>query len=358
VEGLVGFRDRSVLVTGHTGFKGSWLCLWLERLGARVHGYALAPPTQPNLFEAAKVTQTLASDVRADLGDLPQLTATMERTQPEIVFHVAAQSLVSEGYRDPLGTIATNVIGTTNLLEAVRAVDSVQAVVVVATDKVYENNETGVPFVEGDSLGGSDPYSGSKAAAEVIVATYRTSYFGAGTHRARIASARAGNVIGGGDWAPNRLVPDCIRAFAAGVPVRVRHPDAVRPWQHVLGPLSGYLMLADCLLGGNGHEYARAWNFGPDARDDASVGAIAEQLAEMWGSGARVELAAERSWHDAALLRLNSANAREALGWRPAWPLQKALERTVAWHKAWLIGEDMRRACDEQIAEYVEASAQ
>ncbi len=222
--------------------------MWLATLGARVHGYALGPPTEPNLFEVANVGRLLASDARADLADRVALSEALERSRPEVVFHLAAQPLVREGYRDPVGTLATNVMGTANLLDAIRGVDSVRAVVVVATDKVYENPEHGHAFTEQDPLGGHDPYSASKAATEIVVASYRSSFFGQGRHPARVASARAGNVIGGGDWAADRLVPDCLRAFAAGDPVRLRHPGAVRPWQHVLGPLAGYLALATGLL--------------------------------------------------------------------------------------------------------------
>jgi len=357
LEGLVTLRNRSVLVTGHTGFKGGWLALWLATLGARVHGYALAPPTQPNVFEVAEVGHVLASDTRGDVTDLAALTATLERCRPEVVFHLAAQPLVKEGYRDPLGTLATNVMGTANLLEAIRAVDSVRAVVVVATDKVYENLEIGHGFRERDPLGGHDPYSASKASAEIVVASYRSSFFGDGRHPARIASARAGNVIGGGDWAEDRLVPDCMRAFAAGEPVRLRRPDAVRPWQHVLGPLSGYLALAARLLGDGGDHFARAWNFGPDAGDDASVGEVAQWIATLWGGAARVEREADPGQHEARLLRLDSAPARAELGWKPGWSLQRAIEQTVTWHKAWRRGDDMREVCQEQIAEYAGTAA-
>ena len=263
---------------------------------------------------------------------------------------------MSEGHRDPLGTMATNVMGTANLLEAIRAVDSVRAVVVVATDKVYENQETGRAFNERDPLGGHDPYSASKAAAELVVASYRSSYFGDGRHPARIASARAGNVIGGGDWARHRLVPDCLRAFDAGEPVHLRHPDAVRPWQHVLGPLSGYLALAVRLLGDGGERFARAWNFGPDASDDASVGDVAQRVASLWGGTARVEGGTDSPWSEAGLLRLDSTQARAELGWTPRWSLQQALEHTVAWHQAWRRGEAMQAVSQEQIAAYVEAA--
>jgi CDP-glucose 4,6-dehydratase len=355
LEGLVALRDRAVLLTGHTGFKGSWLALWLADLGARVHGYALHPPTEPNAFEVAQVAGVLASDTRADLADLAALTATLERSQPEVVFHLAAQPLVREGYRDPLGTLATNVMGTANLLEAVRGVDSVRAVVVVATDKVYENPETGHAFSERDPLGGTDPYSASKAAAEMVVASYRSTLFGTDRHPARIASARAGNVVGGGDWATDRLVPDCLRAFAAGEPARLRHPDAMRPWQHVLEPLSGYLMLATRLLEDEGEQFARAWNFGPNASDDASVGEVAQRVASLWGNGALVDRAGNAEWHEAGLLRLDSTQARAELGWTPRWSLQQALEHTVAWQRAWLRADDMQAVCREQIATYVRA---
>lgn len=357
MEGLVSLRDRAVLVTGHTGFKGSWLTLWLADLGAEVHGYALEPPTDPNLFEVAEVCDALASDTRADLADRAALTATLDRFRPEVVFHLAAQPLVSEGHRDPLGTIATNVMGTAHLLEAIRTVASVRAVVVVATDKVYENQESGRAFTEGDPLGGHDPYSASKAAAELVVASYRSSYFGDGRHPARVASARAGNVIGGGDWASHRLVPDCLRAFDDGEPVHLRHPQAVRPWQHVLGPLSGYLALAAQLLGDRGEAFARAWNFGPDAGDEVSVGEVAQRVASLWGGGtASVDDAAASPWSESGVLRLDSSLARAELGWTPSWSLQQALEQTVAWHQAWRRGEKMQAICREQIGAYVQAA--
>lgn len=352
MESLVALGERSVLLTGHTGFKGGWLALCLAGLGARIHGYALAAPTQPNLFEVARVGQVLASDTRADLSDLAALTATLERFQPEVVFHLAAQPLVSEGYRDPLGTIATNVLGTANLLEAIRAIESVRAVVVVATDKVYENLETGRAFSERDPLGGHDPYSASKAATEIVVASFRSSFYGRGRHPARIASARAGNVIGGGDWATHRLVPDCLRAFAAGEPVRLRSADAVRPWQHVLGPLSGYLVLAERLLGAEGERYARAWNFGPDQADYVSVGEVAHRIAALWGENVQVVRSADPEWHEAGLLHLDSTQARSELGWTPHWSLQQALEQTVSWQRAWQRGDDMQKVCREQIATY------
>jgi CDP-glucose 4,6-dehydratase len=349
VEGLVDLHNRSVLLTGHTGFKGSWLSLWLASLGARVHGYSLEPPTDPNLFEVAAVGDVLASDTRADLADLPGLAAALDRAQPEIVFHLAAQPLVREGYRDPIGTLTTNVMGTANLLEAVRHADSVRAVVVVATDKVYEDPDQGRAFTEEDALGGHDPYSASKAATEIVVAAYRSSFFGELGHRAHVASARAGNVIGGGDWASDRLVPDCLRAFANGEAVRLRHPEAIRPWQHVLDPLAGYLALGIRLLGSDGARFARAWNFGPNASDEASVAQVAQMIAERWGDDARVDRSVDSGPPEAERLRLDSSRARSELGWSSAWSLDESIEHTVAWHRAWIRQEDMRVVTEAQI---------
>lgn len=356
MEGLVTLADRSVLVTGHTGFKGSWLSMWLAALGARVHGYALAPPTEPNLFTVADVEGVLASDTRADLADRGALKAALDRSRAQVVFHLAAQPLVLEGYRDPLGTLATNTMGSANLLEAIRDVPSVRALVVVATDKVYDNRDDGRPFSEHDPLGGHDPYSASKAATEIMVASYRESFFGEGGHPARIASARAGNVIGGGDWAADRLVPDCLRAFDAGQPVRLRHPEAIRPWQHVLGPLAGYLALAARLLEDDGARFAAAWNFGPDARDDASVGEVAGRLAALWGDDAHVEREGAAGPPEVGVLRLDSTRARTELGWTPRWSLDEALARTVAWHRAWSRGEAMDAITRSQIADYTGAA--
>jgi CDP-glucose 4,6-dehydratase len=294
----------------------------------------------------------LASDTRADLEDLARLKAAVETAQPEVVFHLAAQPLVREGYRDPIGTLVSNVLGTAHVLEAARATDSVRAVVIITTDKVYENRERQDPYRETDPLGGSDPYSASKAAAEMVAAFYRTSFF-SGDHPARVATARAGNVIGGGDWAADRLVPDCVRAFTGHEPVRLRYPNAVRPWQHALEPLSGYLRLAEEMLGVEGEKFATAWNFGPDTSSDATVGEVAEMMARMWGNGARVKHAQSiENPHEVGLLRLDSTRARNALGWKPRWSLQEALEYTVAWHQAWKKGENMTAVSLDQIGQY------
>jgi CDP-glucose 4,6-dehydratase len=273
----------------------------------------------------------------------------MAEARPEIVFHLAAQPLVRDSYRDPLTTLATNVMGTAHVLEAVRSVPSVRAAVVITTDKVYANVDRRCH--EADALGGHDPYSASKAAAEIVTASYRSSFYG--TEAAGVATARAGNVIGGGDWATDRLVPDCLRAFEHGEAVRLRYPGAIRPWQHVLEPLSGYLRLAEHLVSGPAARFAKAWNFGPDAQDEATVADVAERTARNWGAGARVELD-DRTGHprETGVLRLDSAMARRELGWSPRWGLDRAVEMTVAWHRAWLAGEDMAEVCEGQIEAY------
>jgi CDP-glucose 4,6-dehydratase len=348
------WRDRPVLLTGHTGFKGGWLSIWLRELGARVHGYALDPPTQPNFFSAAKVASTLESDTRADINDLTDVRAAFARSRPEVVLHLAAQPLVRESYRDPITTFATNVIGTAHVLEAARATPSVRAIVIVTTDKVYENHGNAKPYVERDALGGHDPYSASKAAAEIVSASYRASFFATAPGRAaHVATARAGNVIGGGDWAADRLVPDCLRAFPQGAAVSLRYPHSVRPWQHVLEPLSGYLRLAECLLGNDGQRFAQAYNFGPDASGDATVGEVAAMTAGLWDDSARVvHTASSHNPHEAASLKLDSTRARAELGWHPRWSLEQALRHTVDWHRAWLRGDDMTACTVAQIRRY------
>lgn len=346
-------RAPSVLVTGHTGFKGSWLSLWLAKLGANVHGVALDPNTDPSLFAVASIDEALASDTRGDIRDPQVLRTTLAAAQPSIVFHLAAQPLVRESYHDPLGTFATNVSGTLNLLEAVRQTPSVQAVVAVTTDKVYENREWPFPYREVDRLGGQDPYSASKAACELAVSSMRASFFGARGHAAKIVTARAGNVIGGGDFAPDRLVPDCLRAFAANQPVGLRYPSAVRPWQHVLKSLSGYLCLADRMLGSGTQDVAPAYNFGPDIDSSACVGDVADRLAELWGAGAVVRRQPdEGNPHEANLLRLDNTLSRLSLGWAPRLSLDQALSWTLDWERARLAGADMREVTREQIEAY------
>nr|MBA2660906.1 CDP-glucose 4,6-dehydratase [Lujinxingiaceae bacterium] len=317
---------------------------------------ALDPPTEPSLFDVADIQSALATDTRADLADLEQLTATFRTVRPQAVFHLAAQSLVRESYRDPLATLNSNVIGTAHVLEAARLSQSNCAVLVVTTDKVYANRESPVPYNEADPLGGHDPYSASKAAAEIIAASYRASFCSDTTASIRVATARAGNVIGGGDWAAERLVPDCLRAFENRRPVQLRFPDAVRPWQHVFEPLAGYLALTEKLLGVNHHNFSRAWNFGPDACGDATVGHVANALAQLWGPDAVVENAADAPrLHEAQLLSLDSTCARVELGWQPRWSLQQALTQTVAWHRGWKQGADMAALSVEQIHNYLAA---
>jgi CDP-glucose 4,6-dehydratase len=327
--------------------------MWLHALGASVHGYALNPPTNPSLFDAAHVATMLTSDTRGDLADRERLESLVRAVEPEVVFHLAAQPLVRESYRAPITTFSTNVMGTAHLLEAARGVQSVRSVVVVTTDKVYENSERELPYSENDRLGGRDPYSASKAAAELVAASYRASFFSNQEIAPRVATARAGNVIGGGDWATDRLVPDCIRAFANNTPLRLRRPDSVRPWQHVLEPVAGYLMLAQQLETADGARYASAWNFGPDASGDRTVGEIAALVARAWSGGAHVICeSSSADLHEAGVLRLDSSRARTALGWGPRWTLEDALERTVSWYRAWHKDSDMRAVSLSQISAY------
>jgi CDP-glucose 4,6-dehydratase len=335
------WRGKRVLVTGHTGFKGAWLCLELAELGAEVTGFALPPPTQPSLFEAAAVARRIRHRL-GDVRDPGALAETVAQARPEIVFHLAAQSLVRTSYAEPADTFATNVMGTVNLLDAVRVSRGVRAVVCVTSDKCYENPETGRPLVETDPMGGHDPYSASKGCAELVVAAYRRSFFDPARiaeHGVGLASARAGNVIGGGDWARDRLVPDLMRGFSTGQRTLIRFPAAVRPWQHVLEPLAGYRLLAERLWAGDG-SVAEGWNFGPAETDARSVRWIADRLAQLWGAGAGWDETGEPQPHEAHHLSLDCAKARDRLGWAPAWDLEAGLAATVAWRQAFERGAD------------------
>ena len=348
------WRGRRVFLTGHTGFKGSWLALWLQRLGAEVSGFALAPETDPALFDLARVGQGMASTL-GDVRDPAALAGAMAQARPEVVLHLAAQALVRRSYQDPVATYATNVMGTVHLLEAVRHTPEVRAVVVVTTDKCYENKEWLWGYREDEALGGHDPYSSSKGAAELVTSAYRRSFFAPdpqGRPPAAIASARAGNVIGGGDWAAERLVPDFLRAMDAGRELVLRNPGAVRPWQHVLEPLSGYLELAEALHR-QGPAFAEAWNFGPWEADARPVRWIAERLTALWGpdAGYRVEAPAQAA-HEAGLLKLDISKARARLGWRPRWGLDRALEAIMEWHQAYRAGADPRETTWRQIAAF------
>ncbi len=348
------WQGKKVLITGHSGFKGAWLSLWLQKLGAHVVGYSSEPPTEPNLFSVARVESGIIS-ITGDVRDLPHVLTVFEEHLPEVVVHMAAQALVRQSYEDPVETYQTNVMGTIHVLEAARRCQFVKAVVVVTSDKCYENREQTGPYTENEPLGGSDPYSSSKACAELVTAAYRRSFFA--IHNGPesvpvVTTVRAGNVIGGGDWARDRLIPDCIRAFVSRESVRLRYPLAVRPWQHVLEPLSGYLMLAQRLLLQGAQAFSGAWNFGPDGADDATVGAIAQRIARMWSGGSVTTLEQPNLPHEAGLLHLDSTKAITRLGWRPRWSLDRALEETVCWYKAWHSGEDMRSYTIGQISKY------
>lgn len=341
------WRGKRVFLTGHTGFKGSWLALWLQQFGAQVTGYALPPATTPSLFELAGVAKHMHS-ILEDIRNPAALQQALETARPEIILHLAAQALVSDGYTDPVGTYATNVMGTINLLEQARQLSDVRAIVIVTTDKCYENLESTHAYVESDALGGHDPYSSSKACTEIVAASWRRSFFTSG--QAAIATARAGNVIGGGDWAPHRLVPDLLQAFTKGEEARLRNGQAVRPWQHVLEPLAGYLILAEQLW--DDRSRACAWNFGPELEDCVSVAELAELLGRLWPGGGRHTIQASSLPHEAGLLRLDASRAKQLLGWKPQWHLEEALRQTVEWHQAWLGGSSMGNFCRQQIERY------
>ncbi len=365
MEGMVSnttnfWQDKRVLLTGHTGFKGSWLALWLQSLGARVVGYALEPPTYPNLFEVARVAEQMTSEI-GDICEFHRLKQVVTSFRPEIVIHLAGQSLVRESYQNPVATYAVNVMGTVNILETVRQTEGVRAVINITSDKCYENREWVWGYREIDPLGGYDPYSSSKACAELVTAAYRNSFFNPNSylkHGVAVATARSGNVIGGGDWATDRLVPDCLRAFEKGKPVNLRSPNAVRPWQHVLEPVSGYLLLAEKLLSPEGFRYACAWNFAPDSQGHVTVSEIVGIIANLWGANASIEIDSAREQpHEAGLLRLDTTRARIELNWRPCWTVQQAVQATVDWHRAWLAGQDMRQYSLRQIASYQETQS-
>jgi CDP-glucose 4,6-dehydratase len=349
------WRDRAVLLTGHTGFKGAWLALWLRALGARVAGLSAGVPSAPSLYELARAGDGVA-EFDVDVRDHRAVLAAFAAARPEIVVHLAAQPLVRRSLADPRATYETNVMGTVNVLEAVRATPSVRVAVVVTSDKCYANDPAREPrpFVEGDPFGGSDPYSSSKGCAELVVAAYRSSFF-AGGDGARVGSARAGNVIGGGDWGAERLIPDIMRGALAGRPILLRSPAAVRPWQHVLNPLSGYLRLAEALHAAP--DMQGGWNFGPALDDVRSVRWIADRLGELWPVALRWDLAPGPHPHEAQFLALDSGKARERLGWAPTWDLEQALDGIVAWYRALRDGDDMRALTLAQVEAFQAAGA-
>jgi len=359
-EGVTGggidrafWAGRRVFLTGHTGFKGSWLSLWLQAMGAEVKGFALAPDTRPALFDVADVASGMVSET-GDIRDPAALRASLVDFVPDTVIHMAAQPLVRLSYEQPVETYAVNVMGTAHLLEAVRACPSVHAAVIVTTDKCYENREWPWGYRETEPMGGHDPYSSSKGCAELVTAAWRRSFF-AHEGAAAIASARAGNVIGGGDWALDRLIPDILRAVEADQPVEVRNPLSIRPWQHVLEPLGGYLVLAQALHA-RGPAVADGWNFGPRDEDARPVGWIADRMAALWGEGATWRHDEREQPHEARYLKLDISKARSDLGWAPRWSLDEALRRIVDWHRVWRAGQDVRALCLEQIRAYEAAS--
>jgi CDP-glucose 4,6-dehydratase len=346
------WKNKNVFITGHTGFKGSWLCLWLHSLGANVTGYSLKPPTSPSLFELCQLEQLIPTHY-ADIRDKETLEKAIHTTNPDIVIHMAAQPLVRASYLNPVETYATNVMGTIHLLEAVRlAVQQgapIKAVVNVTTDKCYSNKEWPWGYRENDMLGGYDPYSNSKACSELVTDAYRNSFFqnsGVG-----LATARAGNVIGGGDWALDRLLPDCFRTLEAGGKIKIRNPQAIRPWQHVLDPLSGYLTLAENLYT-QGTKFAEGWNFGPDDGDGKTVESIVKSICAKWGAGASYEVDSGPHPHEAHYLRLDCSKAKSSLSWFPRWNVEQAIDKSVEWYKAYQEKKDVQLFCFKQIQQY------
>ena len=348
------WNGKRVFLTGHTGFKGGWLSLWLSSMGAEVTGYALVPNTSPNFFETAQVEGDLKNSIIGDIRDLERLKEAMADAKPEIVFHMAAQPLVRFSYANPVETYATNVMGTVNVLESIRALTCVRSAVIVTTDKCYENQERTAGYREDGPMGGYDPYSSSKGCAELVTSAYRQSYFSPqkfDQHRVAIASARAGNVIGGGDWSEDRLIPDAIKAFEAGEALSIRNPLAIRPWQHVLEPLSGYLVLAQALYQ-EGSKFDGAWNFGPRDDDARSVKEVINLLIEKWGPIASWERDQSEQLHETHSLKLDCSKAQQLLHWTPKWSLEQAIDRIVHWHGAHFQKKNMHDFSLQQIAGY------
>lgn len=348
------WSGKRVFITGHTGFKGSWLSMWLLNMGAEVCGYALKPPTQPSLFEICNLDTHMRSTI-ADITDYDGLLSSIQSFKPEIVIHMAAQPLVRESYNIPVQTHMTNIMGTVHLLEAVRHSKSVRSIVNVTTDKCYENKEWPWGYRENDPMGGYDPYSSSKGCSELVTASYRQSFFNPDKynieHQVALASARAGNVIGGGDWATDRLLPDILKSIISGQDVNIRSPYAIRPWQHVLEPLSGYLLLAEKLYT-EGAQFAAGWNFGPEDKDAQTVEYIVAKICKLWGNGVGYQIDSTPQPHEAGYLKLDISKARTKLNWQPRWSLDTALDKIVYWQKAYQAGQDMKTICLEQIHEY------
>jgi len=343
------WKNKKVFITGHTGFKGSWMSIWLQSMGANIKGYALKPPSSPSLYQEAQVGTNMISDI-GNINDLSSLKKSIKTFNPEILIHMAAQPLVRFSYREPIETYMTNVIGTANVLESARGCKNLKAIISVTTDKCYENKEWEWGYRENEPMGGSDPYSSSKGCAELVTAAYRNSYFNT-SDTPFLASGRAGNVIGGGDWAQDRLVPDILRAFEKNIPVIIRNPLSTRPWQHVLEPLSGYLVLAEQLYNQNS-DFAEGWNFGPTDNDCKSVGWILDKMVEKWGLGASWELDKNNNPHEAGYLKLDCSKAAMKLGWYPKWHLEQSLDKIINWHQNWLAGKNMQEQCLKEIKAY------
>jgi CDP-glucose 4,6-dehydratase len=346
------WKGKKVFLTGHTGFKGSWLSLWLASMGAKVTGYALAPITTPNLFNVLSINSLVERSHIADIRDLARLQIAMSESMPDVVIHMAAQPLVRYSYINPVETYASNVMGTVHVLEATRVINMVRATVIITTDKCYENREWVWGYRENDSMGGYDPYSNSKGCAELVTSAYRQSYFTGSNSTNKVASARAGNVVGGGDWSEDRLIPDAIKAFEKKEPLFIRNPLATRPWQHVLEPLSGYLVLAQALFN-QGSSFASGWNFGPCEEDNRSVQEVVELLISSWGDTARWEKDGLEQQHETNLLRLDCSKAHTQLGWIPKWNLETAIEKVAQWQRAFQAKEDMQGFSLAQINQYM-----
>ncbi len=344
------WKGKRVFLTGHTGFKGSWLSLWLQLMGAEVKGFSLTPPTTPSLFAEANVAQQMQSEI-GDIRDFSKLSESIRSFNPDVLLHLAAQPLVRLSYKEPIETYSTNVMGTVNVLEASRYASHLKAIVVITTDKCYENREWEWGYRENEPMGGHDPYSNSKGCAELVVSAYRRSFFHT-NDTAAVASARAGNVIGGGDWAEDRLIPDILRAFEKQHPVIIRNPLSTRPWQHVLEPLSGYLVLAQQLYN-QGKTFAEGWNFGPKDDDCQPVQWILDKMVHFWGDGAHYEIDKSEQPHEANFLKLDCSKAASRLKWHPQWRLEQTLEQIIQWHRAWLQGEEMQTHCLREIKEYM-----
>lgn len=348
------WQGKNVLITGHTGFKGGWLSLWLQSIGANVSGYSLKPSTNPSLYQVANIGESMALSQIADIRGLEQLRKTIEEIRPEVVFHMAAQPLVRYSYENPVETYATNVMGTVNLLESIRQVGCVKVVINITSDKCYENKEWYWGYREDEPMGGYDPYSNSKACSELVTSAYRSSFFNPANfieHGTALASVRAGNVIGGGDWAQDRLIPDIINSFLIKKPVIIRHPNAIRPWQHVLEPLHGYLILAEKMWG-NGVKYSEGWNFGANEEDSKPVSWIVDHIVKLWGSDTSWQKDSSAQPHEAMSLKLDCAKARARLDWYPLWGLATALDKIVEWYRCYELGENMREITLKQIREY------